>query len=184
MSQKTFVALGASITAGYPYKHKDSWVEQVGRATGWRTINAGVPGDTFADLYERLEDDVFYHYPHIVSVMAGTNDCFQGFSQSEMQQNFLRILEKLTAQKIQVIVGLPLPVDTPQEAQLKVLRSWLRAYAAENGFVIIDFAQDFFNEKGEIQEELLLDGCHPTREGYALMGERAISSLRAQGLFA
>lgn len=182
MGIKTFVALGASITAGYPYQYKDSWVEQVARATGWRTVNAGVPGDTLADLYARLEDDVLYHFPQLVSVMAGTNDCFQGYTQPQMRENFRGVVEKLAAKKIQVVVGLPLPVDTREEAQLKALRAYLTEYAREHGLPLIDFSQDFYDEQGKIKEELFCDGLHPTRAGYALMGERAVSTLRDNGL--
>lgn len=182
MSRKNFVALGASITYGFPYKPKDSWVEHIRKATDWHVINAGIPGNTFEDMYNRLEDDVLYHRPHIVCVMAGTNDVNQGMSLPEIQQNFLKLLEKLVYNKIEVIVGLPLPVDSPNEGSLKLLRTWLTDYCREKNITLIDFYADFVDEQGEIREELLLDGCHPRRQGYAIMGERAVNTLREESI--
>ncbi|MHB8157049.1 MAG: GDSL-type esterase/lipase family protein [Desulfocucumaceae bacterium] len=178
MKTTTLVAVGASITYGYPYKNKDSWVEHIRRESGWQVINAGIPGDTFEYIYNRLEEDVLYHRPDIVCLMAGTNDVNQGLSQPQIQGNILRVLERLYQDKIKVIIGLPTPVQSLREPSLQLLREWLRTYCREQGLVAIDFYQDFIDEAGQVREELLLDGCHPRRQGYALMGERAVKTLR------
>jgi lysophospholipase L1-like esterase len=44
-------------------------------------------------------------------------------------------------------------------------------FAAANNLATIDFHRAFFDAEGILQEELLLDGAHPTREGYRRMFE-------------
>ncbi|PKM90746.1 MAG: GDSL family lipase [Firmicutes bacterium HGW-Firmicutes-12] len=178
MSEVTFVALGASITYGYPYKQKDSWVEHIREKTDWQVINSGIPGNTFEDMYNRLKLDVLDHNPDIVCVMAGTNDVNQCMSQPQIQQSFLKLLTELLKRNIQVLVGLPLPVDTPNEGALRLLRAWLIECCEEKDLVLINFYQDFIDAQGEIREDLLLDGCHPRKKGYAIMGERAVKTLQ------
>lgn len=181
MEKKTVVALGDSITWGYPYGPDVSWVEELRRCTGWQVINAGICGDTLLDMAARLERDVLRYQPRLVLVMGGTNDVYQGFSQPQMQRAFLQIMEKLREAGCQVWLGLPLPVADYTEGSLKAWRQWLRSYAGEHNLLLVDFHQDFITEQGQIKEELLLDGCHPSREGYAVMGRRIKDIIGSKG---
>jgi len=179
---KIFVALGASITYGYPFEPEDSWVERVRLESGWKVINAGIPGDTFRDLNLRLAKDVLDHDPDIVCLMAGTNDVNQGLSQPVIQQEVRNLLLQLQQKNIEVIIGLPLPVKTSREKSLSILREWLREFGESQNLPVIDFHKDFIDEAGRIRSELLIDGCHPRREGYAIMGQRAVITLKEKGI--
>lgn len=182
MSSRILVALGDSLTYGFPYTPEDSWVEDLRRATGWKVINSGVSGDTFSDMMKRLERDVLQYEPQDVILMGGTNDVYQGFSQPQIQQDFLAIKNKLIENNIQVLVGLPLPVDDPVEKGLKLWRQWLVELCNRDNTPLIDFYRDFIHLDGAIRQELLLDGCHPRLQGYRVMGERCIITLRKIGL--
>ncbi|MFZ5753713.1 MAG: GDSL-type esterase/lipase family protein [Bacillota bacterium] len=173
----TIVALGDSITYGYPFTPDVSWVERLRRETGWKVINSGVSGDTFDDMALRLETDVFTHKPDIVILMGGTNDVYVGLSQPRIQKSFKAIIDALEAENIKIIVGIPLPVDDATERPLQLWRSWLRQFCEDKGIAIIDFHQDFMDERGKMKEDLFLDGCHPRVKGYEIMGERVIKSL-------
>ena len=185
MSQKTLVALGDSITYGFPYTPDQSWVEQIKKITGWRVVNSGICGDTLDDMGMRLERDVLVYRPDLVTLMGGTNDFYLGMSQLQVRRSFLSIMEALEREGIEVVlVGLPLPVDDLTEGALKLWIKWLLEYCGENRRPVIDFYRDFIDEEGRIKEELLLDGCHPRIRGYEIMGERIIRTLKDLGLIA
>lgn len=172
MKQKKIVALGDSITYGYPFSQEASWVEALKQSTKWLVFNSGIPGDTLMDMADRLERDVLRYEPQVVIVMGGTNDIYQGFSRPQMEGFFLRIMENLKEAGIERWLGLPLPVTDGIERALQQWREWLLTYARKEGIKVIDFHQDFLDDQGNIKEELLPDGCHPNLQGYKIMGQR------------
>lgn len=182
MTKKTLVALGDSITYGFPYTPQHSWVEQIKKATDWQVVNSGISGDTLEDMLMRLKRDVLAYRPDYVTLMGGTNDFYVGMSQPQIRNDFLAIMEALEREGSKVLVGLPLPVDDATEGALRLWRQWLREYCDRRGLPVIDFYRDFMDEQGRIREELLLDGCHPRIEGYEVMGRRIIQTLRDLGM--
>ena len=78
----TLVALGDSITAGWPGPPDQAWPARLAarlRAefppVTWRIINAGAPGDTAPMGYARFDRQVAVHGPDIVLIAFGLNDC-------------------------------------------------------------------------------------------------------------
>lgn len=182
MEQMKTVALGDSITYGYPYTPQESWVEHFRRQSGWEVLNAGVSGDTFRDMYARVERDVLAHGPRLVILTGGTNDVYVGLSQPQIRQDFLTLLEELGNSGARVIIGLPLPVEDRSEGPLDLWRRWLRTYCREQNLAVLDFYRDFLDPQGLIRTELLLDGCHPRLSGYEVMGKRAVLTMQELGL--
>jgi len=176
--KKIVVALGDSITYGWPFTPEVSWVEAINGFDGWQAINAGIPGDTLMDMADRLERDVLRYKPQAVTVMGGTNDFYHGFSQSQMQDSFTNIMRFLKEEDIEPWIGLPLPVTDSTERSLQKWRQWLKDYADGESLFVVDFYQDFINEQGKIKEKLLLDGCHPSMEGYRVMSARIKAALQ------
>ena len=178
----TLVALGDSITYGFPYTPQYSWVEHIKKVTDWQVVNSGISGDTLDDMLMRLGRDVLAYRPDYVILMGGTNDFYIGMSQPQVRASFLAIMEALERERSKVLVGLPLPVDDMTEGALRLWRQWLRAYCDKRMLPVIDFYRDFIDGEGRIREELLLDGCHPRIKGYEVMGQRIIQTLRDLGL--
>lgn len=176
---KRLVALGDSITYGYPFDPKCSWTEILSNSLPFEVINSGISGDTFADMLRRIENDVIAYKPTHAIVMGGTNDVFVGLSYPSIQQSFLQIAQKLRENSIQMIIGLPLPVEEePLEQRLQRIRGWLKDFANTNNYHILNFYQDFVDPASNtLKETLLLDGCHPTIQGYKLMGSRVVKDL-------
>lgn len=173
----TLVALGDSITYGYPFTPKYSWVEYVRKRTNWQAINAGIPGDTFYEMLRRVQDDVLAYKPSIVIVMGGTNDVMQGYSQSQIQQNFIQLLDEIRKIESEIVIGIPLPVLDSTAGVLQVWRQFLKEYGRKHNIQSIDFYSGFIEDTGDIKEELLLDNCHPCKKGYEVMGKIALQSL-------
>jgi len=166
------VCIGDSITYGFPYGEQASWTRMLAEATGHLVINKGINGNTTGDMLNRFTHDVLVHDPGYVIIMGGANDIVWRESIDRITWN-LNEMYKLAAQKgIKVVFGLPTPIDYEEsEARLKRVRDWMIKFAAENNLPTIDFYSAFIDEEGALMDELLLDGAHPTREGYRRMFE-------------
>ena len=72
----TIVFIGDSQTAvRSPVTQAQTYAQIVGAARGFGTIiNAGVGGNTAADMLARFSTDVLSHSPDAISIMAGVND--------------------------------------------------------------------------------------------------------------
>ncbi len=53
------------------------------------------------------------------------------------------------------------------------LNAWLKAYAARNGLVYIDYYSAMVDERKMFKHELTYDGLHPNAAGYEVMGPLA-----------
>lgn len=78
----TVVALGDSITAGWPGPPDQAWpalIETRLRTAypdvAWQIINAGTPGNTAAMGYARFNREVAAHAPDVALIAFGLNDC-------------------------------------------------------------------------------------------------------------
>jgi len=168
------VCLGDSLTWGFPFGPQFSWVSQVSQRYGLEMINRGINGDTTDGMLERFSDHVVRHCPTHVVIMGGTNDVIIRESLDRICYNWRQLVETSCRQGIVPVVGLPIPLGWKEpEKRLARLRRWLVDFAAERRIKVINFAAPFFDpETGEVREELLLDGGHPTVEGYAAMARQ------------
>ncbi len=173
------LALGDSITYGYPYGHNYSWVNLVSEKLGISITNLGVNGNTLWDMEKRLMIDVVDVKPECVLLLGGTNDVFQGASLEQMKHRFGLILEKLKENQIAVILGLPIPIqDKIMEKQLASFRTFVRGQARKGKIPLINFQDAFLDSRNRIIRGLLEDGVHPTPQGYRVMGEVAEKALK------
>lgn len=81
-AEVTIVALGDSITAGWPGPPDQAWpalleahLQVAYPAVAWRVVNAGVPGNTAPMGYARFDRDVAARAPDAVLIAFGLNDC-------------------------------------------------------------------------------------------------------------
>jgi len=165
------VCLGDSITWGYPHGMQYSWVSMLGKVLDAALINEGINGDTTGQMLRRFNQSVLTHHPTHLIIMGGINDVFLRVSYSRIILNLQTMAEIAQEHGIKVILGLPTAVDSPEfERMLWRIRKWMRDYADEKGYPVIDFTSAFYDQSGELRNELLLpDGGHPTIEGYQAM---------------
>ncbi len=76
------VALGDSITAGWPGSPDQAWPALLAErlriaypTAAWRVANAGAPGNTAPLGYARFDQDVAAYAPDAVLIAFGLNDC-------------------------------------------------------------------------------------------------------------
>ena len=178
---KNIVALGDSITYGYPYTPKASWENILDKKMNIKIINKGINGDTLEGMLERFDQDVKSFTPKFMIVMGGTNDAFNDASVDSMKYNLKQIIERAINSGIIPIVGMTIPVDEPViEQKLIKYRDFIKDFCKKNDILIIDFFSVMVDDRGRIKQALDFDGVHPNREGYRVMGQEAQRTMQGK----
>jgi len=174
------VAIGDSITEGYPFSNQESWVEHLVQELQCQVLNQGICGDFTSGILKRFQRDVLDHAPTHVIILGGANDAYEKIHIEIVSANFKAMEDSCRQNEIIPIFGLPTPSLLPEEEQFLIeYRNWLKSYAVEKGIILIDFYSPFLNRirVGE-GVKLFVDEVHPSIDGYALMGEVAVRSLK------
>jgi lysophospholipase L1-like esterase len=128
-----------------------------------------------------------------VVILAGTNDIAgnTGPMTLEASENNLASMADLaTANGIKVVLCSVLPAADfwwhkglePAE-KIVALNTWIKGYAAEKGYVYVDFHSAMKDERDGLPATLSPDGVHPNKAGFAVMGplvEAGIAKALAQ----
>ncbi|MGE5453838.1 MAG: GDSL-type esterase/lipase family protein [Methylocystaceae bacterium] len=168
----TIICLGDSLTWGYPYGPEVSWVNLIPELYNLEAINRGINGNTTGEMLERFDRHVLQKKPKYVIITGGANDVFWRESVDAIIYNYQQMLQQAEQSGIKVIIGLTPPVDDPEmEARLKMVRTRLLELAQIKELQVIDFTPPFYEADGSVNGKLFLDGAHPSRQGYLLMGK-------------
>lgn len=174
------IALGDSITQGFPYSTRESWVYYTARELNLDIVNQGICGDLTWNMHKRFQRDVVSSKPTHVIMLGGTNDAFLGYPLEEVSTNFTAMVDMACSYHITPILGLPIPSLLEQEEVILMsYREWLQAYAQDKKIRVIDFYTPF---KAALEAgtgmRLYSDEVHPSVQGYELMGKTAVVSLK------
>jgi len=142
-------------------------------------VNRGISGQTTPQMLVRFRADVIALRPELVHILAGTNDVAGNTGPTRAQDfkdNIMTMAELARTHGIRVILGSIPPAAAfnwrPQldpVPRIRELNSWLRDYAAQNGFDYIDYYSQLAGASGELNAGLGNDGVHPNRAGYRVM---------------
>ncbi|MGH9630866.1 MAG: SGNH/GDSL hydrolase family protein [Bryobacteraceae bacterium] len=180
--EERVVFMGDSIT--------DAWGRRYGKFfPGKPYINRGISGQTTPQMLIRFRPDVIALKPKAVVILAGTNDIAGNtgpMTLEEIEDNFMSMADLAKANGIRVVLASVLPVcdsikpqtDRRPPEKILALNSWIKAYAAENHFVYLDYFSAMVDDQGMLKQELTFDCLHPNEAGYELIGplaEKAIS---------
>lgn len=90
----TVLALGDSLTHGTGAGSEGaSYPAVLARLTGWKVVNAGVPGDTSAQALARAPALLDEHRPALVLLGIGGNDFLRRLDEGETRANVLRLVD-------------------------------------------------------------------------------------------
>ncbi|MBC7344275.1 MAG: GDSL family lipase [Clostridia bacterium] len=172
----TVVCLGDSLTYGFPYGPRYSWVQLVAKNSGLKMINKGVNGDTTTDMWLRLERDVLRYKPRATVIMGGTNDVAIGEPVFIICQQIEGMVKLLQEHNITPVLGLPIPSCMVfLEEPLTKYRQWLKEFSQSQNIMLLDFYSAMINpETGLVILEYYLDDVHPSRAGYEAMGRAVL----------
>ncbi len=203
------VFLGNSITDGGHY-HSYVWLYYMTRFPYMHleVFNAGIGGDTAADMYKRLDDDVFNRQPTTLLVTFGMNDtgyfeyngpdaaAFGEKKYRECLENYRKIEARLkTLKDVHIVLIGSSPYDETAEikdntpfknknAVMKRVVEFQRESARENGWEFLDFNDPMveitLREQAADPGFTLSGGdrIHPENDGHMVM---AYLILKAQG---
>jgi lysophospholipase L1-like esterase len=168
------VFMGDSITQGW---HLDV------SFPGKPYVNRGISGQTSPQMVLRFRQDVIDLMPKVVVILAGTNDIAENtgpITLEESEGNLMTMAELATANHIRVVLCSVLPAfdfswspgKTPA-LKIDALNAWIKAYAAEKGYVYVDYHTAMKDERDGLPKKLSDDGVHPNAIGYAIMAPLA-----------
>jgi acyl-CoA thioesterase-1 len=186
------VCLGDSITAdpeGYVTMAQD--VLRLARPDeGIELVNAGVCGNTAADMLVRFERDVIAADPDWVTISAGVNDAARSAPVEDCARSIVGMIELAQGAGIRVGLCTPTLFEDPDSTgwgrelnrRLESYNVRLESAASETGCLLIPMFETFriVIEASAGSGELWLthDGCHMSPVGRYLMGLTFLAAFR------
>lgn len=172
------VAFGDSLTAGFGLGPSDAFpvvLEQRLRALGHNVVvdNGGVSGDTTSGGLARL-DWAVPEGTDAVILELGANDMLTGQSHDRARTNLDRILERLKARNIDVLVA---GMRASRSLGTEYADAFDRIYpelAKKHGMLLYPFFLDGVALEPRLNQP---DGIHPTAEGVRVIAERILPSV-------
>ena len=185
------VFMGDSIT--------DAWQQPRfgGFFPGKNYVDRGISAQTTPQMLVRFRPDVIALKPRAVVILAGTNDIAGNtgpMTNEDIQNNLASMAELAKANNIRVVLASITPVSAyhvaanqpPQTTRrpverIKAINDWMKAYAAANKHVYLDYYSAMIDNTGMLKTELSEDDLHPNAAGYKIMAPLAEAAI-AQAL--
>ena len=188
-----WVALGDSLTLGADaitngdvITHGDaSWTTYAGVLSNQAmqmVYNAGIGGQVTAQMLARFDTDVTPWKPHMVTLLAGTNDtgvtAFAAWS-----ADYISIIKKIiTIGAAPILITLPpnnaLSTTTGRGAAIDLFNAFIRRYGRDHGITVLDFYASQVNvSDGHYLAGTFADATHPNAIGHAAFGAVAAAKM-------
>jgi len=127
----------------------------------------------------RFRQDVIQLKPKVVVILAGINDIAGNTGPETLEQiesNLASMADLATTNQIRVVLCSVLPAfDFPwnpgmtSAPKVLALNEWIKAYAAQKGYVYVDYHTAMKDQRDGLPPALSKDGVHPLPAGYAIM---------------
>ncbi len=169
--ERTILAFGDSLFAGYDLAENEGYPEQLqaalrARGINARVIDAAVSGDTTQAGAQRIGFvlDNLAAPPELVLVELGGNDLLRGLPPAQTRANLTAILEELKARNIPVLLmGMRAPPNLGPQFQAE-FDGLYPALAEQYGAALVPHFLDPVYARPEL---ILPDRIHPTADGIA-----------------
>lgn len=164
---------------------------------GKNYVNRGISAQTTPQMLIRFRPDVVALKPKVVVILAGTNDIAGNtgpMTNEDIQNNLASMAELARANNIRVVLASITPVSAyhaapdaaPQTTRrpverIKAINDWMKAYAAANKHVYLDYYSAMIDSTGMLKSEFSADDLHPNAAGYKVMAPLAEAAI-AQAL--
>jgi lysophospholipase L1-like esterase len=172
--EQRVVFMGDSITDGW---HLDQ------SFPGKPYVNRGISGQTTPQMVLRMRQDVIHLQPKVVVILAGTNDIAGNtgpMTPEQTEDNIASMSDLATSNGIKVVLCSITPAyDYPWQPgmepapKIDALNAWIKNYAAQKGYVYVDYHSAMKDTRDGLPPNLSKDGVHPLPAGYAVMAPLA-----------
>ncbi|MGB3778526.1 MAG: arylesterase [Tunicatimonas sp.] len=181
-SEKIILFFGNSLTAGYGLEPSEAFpalIQQKLDSLGYdyRTVNAGLSGETTASGLSRL-DWVLERQPVDIFVLElGANDGLRGIEPTETQRNLAAIIDQVRAANPQVAIVLAGMLVPPNmgNAYTERFQQVFPAVAEAKDVTLIPFLLEGVAGDPELNQA---DGIHPTAPGQKIVTENVWTALK------
>jgi acyl-CoA thioesterase-1 len=172
------LALGDSLTHGTGATRERAYPAVLAELTGWKVVNAGVPGDSSAQALARLPALLAEHQPRLVIVSIGGNDFLRRLPESDTRAHVHAICRQSLEAGAQVLL-VAVPRATVAAALGKMTDH--RLYAEIAADLKIPLQREGW---GEVlaDPELRADTIHANARGYAQFARSLHGTAVAVGL--
>ena len=175
---QTVLAFGDSVTHGTGASAGQDWPTLLATLTGWRVINAGIPGDTAENGRHRLPPLLAGHRPALVIIEIGGNDFLRRRPANAVKEDLRDMVRTVRQMGAQVaLVAVPelslmsaltrQPTDAPLYEEL----------AKEEGVALVP--EVFSSVLSEAR--LRADQIHPNADGYRQLAGGIHAQLKSLG---
>ena len=166
----------------------DAWTRDGGTFfPGKPYVNRGISGQTTEQMVVRFRQDVINLYPQTVVILAGTNDIAGNTGPETLEQiedNLASMADLAHANGIRVALCSILPAfDYPWQPgltpapKIDAVNTWLKAYAADHGYIYVDYHTAMKDTRDGLPANLSKDGVHPLPAGYTVMAPLAQAAI-------
>lgn len=177
----TFVAMGDSLTA---WPSDNPWPARLDKGDANLRIlhNAGVPGDTTADMRGRFDRDVLAYKPNVVFIMGGTNDLGHNISGATTIANLKAMVLAAKAKGIRVFL-MTIPPDsyTGMARDIDSLNTAIVRLGNATSVVVIDIHSPLSAPTGVYVRKFTSDGLHFSTLGAATVASAVHSRVSRYG---
>lgn len=171
------LVIGDSLVAGTGASRAESWPRRLAERTGWRVINAGIPGNTSTNALQRLPALLDRHRPAAVIIAVGGNDFLRRVPKAVTRARLQEMITRSRAVTSHVAL---MAVPTPGLAASLGMaedHEMFAELAEANGLALIPGAIITV-----LSDPILrADAIHANAAGYALMAELVAEALDRHG---
>jgi len=169
----TILAFGDSLTYGSGVEKSESYPVALSRLTGFKVINAGVPGEVTDAGLSRLADVLEEVQPTLMILCHGGNDILRKQDMNKAEDNLRAMIGLAKQQGISVIL-----IAVPRPGLLLSPPAFYGQIAkAMKVPVEADVLSDVLSKRA-----LKSDQIHPNREGYQMIAESIYKLMKERGL--
>lgn len=181
-SEKVILFFGNSLTAGYGLEPAEAFpalIQQKLDSLGYnyRTVNAGLSGETTASGLSRL-DWVLERQPTDIFVLElGANDGLRGIEPTETQRNLVAIIDRVRAANPETEIALAGMLVPPNmgNAYAERFQKVFPAVAEAQDVMLIPFLLEGVAGDTELNQA---DGIHPTATGQKIVSENVWETIK------
>ena len=177
------VLFGDSITDGWPDQRPEFFA-----STGF--IGRGIGGEETSHMVLRFRQDVIDIHASTVVILAGINDIAVNmggpYREDVTYANFLTMIDLAWQNGIRPVICSVLPSYhfrwrteiTDVYEKVCSLNARLKAYCDRHGITYVDYCSVLAGPDGRVKDGLTSDTVHPNAEGYALMEQLLLETLK------